>query len=304
MLTTRVYSLMKKITECTVKETAVATAHCDESGAFESCPSGRQPVVLVHGYRLRDGYLDSGDLQDDDYWEDLPSLLYTAGHAPYVFRWNTAQRFGDAARSLRQVMDNVRSRHAGKAPLIVAHSFGGLVARTYAQGLDGSGERPIPGVSELRGVVTIGTPHSGIFGNPTALDGAWFPAGGDPTGRQTARRPANFILNRCLQVSCYQAGRDVGHIFRPYGSSLNLREDFGVALNPGETIAAINYGGKAMKVPLYALLGLQRKELMVNLISICLSSWLSLIFRCHFGFHQAAMASPTSFSTRSLSFSI
>ena len=33
-------------------------------------------------------------------------------------------------------------------------------------------------------------------------------------------------------------------------------------------------------------------------------SWLSLIFRRHFGFHQAAMASPTSFSTRSLSFSI
>jgi hypothetical protein len=49
---------------------------------------------------------------------------------------------------------------------------------------------------------------------------------------------------------------------------LNLREDFGVALNPGETIAAINYGGKAMKVPLYALLGLQRKEL----LSYCLLS--------------------------------
>ena len=35
-----------------------------------------------------------------------------------------------------------------------------------------------------------------------------------------------------------------------------------------------------------------------------LYTWLSLIFRRHFGFHQAAMASPTSFSTRSLSFSI
>ena len=35
-----------------------------------------------------------------------------------------------------------------------------------------------------------------------------------------------------------------------------------------------------------------------------LATWLSLIFRRHFGFHQAAMASPTSFSTGSLSFFI
>jgi hypothetical protein len=47
----------------------------------------------------------------------------------------------------------------------------------------------------------------------------------------------------------------------------------------------------------------------VKVIDACQSgspyiTWLSLIFRRHFGFHQAAMASPTSFSTRSLSFSI
>ena len=40
------------------------------------------------------------------------------------------------------------------------------------------------------------------------------------------------------------------------------------------------------------------------LIANTIKTWLSLIFRRHFGFHQAAMASPTSFSTRSLSFSI
>ncbi len=185
----------EKKTECTYKEHAVATPRCTTTANSRgACYPDAWPVILVNGYVLEDGYLEPLILESQslEYWNDLPYALHKDGYAPYTFRWNTAQRFEDAASSLRELVDKIRDRHAGKPPLIVAHSFGGLVARAYAQNIKHSANTAAPSKSEVLGIVTIGTPHSGIF-NGNRRAGKLYPEGGDQTALKT-----DFTLNRCL----------------------------------------------------------------------------------------------------------
>lgn len=149
-------------------------------------------------------------------------------------------------------MDKIRDSHAGKPPLIVAHSFGGLVARAYAQNLKRSANTVAPSKSEVLGIVTIGTPHSGIF-NGNRRAGKLYPKGGDQTYLKT-----DFILNQCWQVSCYQAGRDLDFFQL---SGFDVRQYFfGLDSEPGETIEKLSdpfFSDQKTRVPLYALIGLQ-----------------------------------------------
>jgi len=249
--------LAEKKTECSYKEHAVATPRCTSTQNSEgTCLSDAWPVILVNGYVVKDGYLDPLTLDDKslEYWNDLPYALHKDGYAPYAFRWNTAQRFQDAADSLRELVDKIRDRHVGKPPLIVAHSFGGLVARAYAQNIKNNANTTVPSKSEVLGIVTIGTPHSGIF-NDNRRAGKLYPKGGDQTNLQT-----DITLNRCWQISCYQAGRDID-IFQLSG--FDVRQDFfGLDSEPGEIIEKLSdpfFPDQKTQVPLYALIGLQHQ---------------------------------------------
>ena len=247
-------------TSCGEREHAVATARCStEPSGKGVCPADAWPVILVHGYSRGEGYLDPHFLASSkaDYWGDLPYALYIDGYAPYALRWNTAQRFEDAASSLREVAERIRELHQGKPPVIVAHSFGGLVARVYAQGQDNTRGATAPSTSDILGLVTIGTPHSGISSGGV-ISGQLYPDGADPDS------PAAFLMNRCLQISCYQAGRDVD-FFTFFGSNLDLREYvFGVKPYAGETVRRLGYPyafeGQSTRVPLQVLLGLQHGQ--------------------------------------------
>jgi len=260
---------------CYQKIAALATPRCGVDGTIAVCPHHRQPVIFIHGYQLKDGFKDIFEIQKNEpekVWSEFPEILHHEGYAPYLFRWNTAQRFEDAARSLREVVDEVRSIHADAPPLIVAHSFGGLVARAYLHGAD-SVEVSVPGPEEVLGLITVGTPHSGIAtGGVFEFEGrkVRLPMGIDPDGRYRgvydfALINSSFVVDQCEQISCYLAGRFID-IFSPRDRDLNpipsldMKAVFGVDSFPGGTIYRVNYGGSPMQVPLYALLGLQKEK--------------------------------------------
>ena len=259
---------------CHQKIAAMATPRCGMGGATAACPEHRQPVIFIHGYQLLDGFKDIFEIQTNEQekvWSDFPEILHIEGYAPYVFRWNTAQRFEDAARSLREVANSVRSLHAGAPPLIVAHSFGGLVARAYLHGMDSVGASA-PGPKEVLGLVTVGTPHSGIStGGVFEFEGrkVRLPAGVDPDGNLKnlglKSVKSTFSIDQCGQVSCYLAGRAID-ILAPRDGDLNpipffdMKQVLGVDPLPGGTIYRVNHSGSPMHVPLTALLGLQKTK--------------------------------------------
>ena len=241
--------------ECSYKEHALTVARCtDEKDAAGVCGESAWPVILINGYQPGDGTEDDLDLASSAaaYWNDLPYALHTDGFAPYTFRWKSAQRFQDAAASLREAVGKVSARHQGKAPVLVAHSFGGLVARMYAQGGDNSPAASAPAESELRGVITIGTPHSGIATEGT-IEGNRYPLGVGGSWVAT-------FIDRCRQISCYQAGLDVDYFPDiQLGTQQDFRNLFGIYF-AGETIDRLSYPGPgqdAMRVPLKILIGLK-----------------------------------------------
>ena len=163
---------------------------------FSISPLGAVPVLLVHGYVIDSNFLDATPKTGggEDTWGDLPEILeqqVTADGRPivvYEFRWGSNSRLQDTARDLKSAVEYIYAQ-TGNEVNVVAHSFGGLLARTYLQGLIEIDSPP-----PVRSLVTIGTPHSGIARNGEA---------GLPLG-------ATPIVAACNQISCYQAGEPGG----------------------------------------------------------------------------------------------
>ena len=221
---------------------------------------GKPPVLLVHGYQrfatffggAEDEILKGGD----DYWNDLPQLLEDAGYAVFGFQWRSSQRFEDAAADLAQAIADIRAA-TGQPVHIIAHSFGGLVARTYLQGL--ATDQPYE--DDVVSLVTIGTPHSGIAdeGVVTIEDEEDEGVVIDmrlPRGRSQAGTGTNWA---CRQLSCYQAGRAHRDTYevRLGFSDIDLREYFGVDPNhAGALPVKLANSSHTMPVPMKALYGL------------------------------------------------
>jgi len=157
-----------------------------------------QPVLFIHGFNQGDE-LGGGSGSDDTTWNRMFTELQTrmGGSVsqpkilPFEFRWRTNTRFEDVAVDLFHAVALIKTQ-TGKNVHLVAHSFGGLLARTYLQGLAEVAVSYAPPVASL---TTVGTPHSGIFANESAD----YPAGRDGVG-------GGFIAV-CNQLSCLQAGK-------------------------------------------------------------------------------------------------
>lgn len=105
---------------------------------------GRTGVLLVHGFVCNRGL-----------WQGWMRRLRAAGH-PFV-AVNLEPVFGsiDAYVPLLDAAVARLEAATGRAPLIVAHSMGGLAARAWLQRCDGD--------RRCAGVVTIATPHHGTW---------------------------------------------------------------------------------------------------------------------------------------------
>jgi len=217
------------VSKCGAMLLADSSATSSESG---------EPVILVHGYSM-------GDMAPiDSYFGNLPVMLKAHGFVPYFYAWNTNQRFEDAAFVLGKAIEKINSDSKKKVHL-VGHSFGGVVIRTLLQGkaeakvlrnnkLEMIRQFESAGYfdSRVASVTTIGSPHSGVFGDNEMVsfdggDNIVFPDGRD-------NEMAGSGIASCSSVPCYELGvpwRDL--------EDKNYGKYFGVKEKKGQTAFAL-----------------------------------------------------------------
>lgn len=173
---------------------------CGDKADYDSNCSEKSPVLFVHGFSAR-GKSDFGGASHgggEGTWGQFPELIYKEGkYAVFEFTWRTAARFVDVAADLADAIKLIETV-SGKKVNVVAHSFGGLLTRTYLQGY--AVGRPYE--NNVQSLVTMGTPHSGIFDSNGVHGGISFPKG-----------QHSFSFEGCLQSSCNQAGESVPHVW-------------------------------------------------------------------------------------------
>jgi len=141
------------------------------------------PIVLVHGFNsdasawipLASALQAKGLIQGDTYSAVTGGCLGTPFNRSDIdfcaFDYSTVPgegAFSDPARVaiyLRQAIQNIRSATGASKVVILAHSMGGLVSRSYIQQLNGS---------DVDRLITIGTPHGGtvladLISNPDVM---------------------------------------------------------------------------------------------------------------------------------------
>lgn len=149
-------------------------------------PTGRRGVVLVHGFFCNRGVWNP--------W--LPRLQ--VARVPYLALDLDAvfASIDDCVPALEQAVQRIEAA-TGRAPVVVAHSMGGLVVRAW---LDTSASD-----ARVHRIITIGTPHQGTWLARLAIGantrqmrraGAWL---GAIAGREPAARAANFT---CFYSHC------------------------------------------------------------------------------------------------------
>jgi pimeloyl-ACP methyl ester carboxylesterase len=137
-------------------------------------PAGpRIPLILVHGIWITpdwnmDHHLDGFEAATMAGWKaflDSPSWRSLEGRfTPYIFYFlSNEASVSDLAGSLHRRIQAMVS--AGRMPagpqVILAHSMGGLIARSYAQEHAGSSA---PGGARIMALITLATPHHGTPG--------------------------------------------------------------------------------------------------------------------------------------------
>lgn len=157
----------------------------------------KTPVLFIHGYKARNNKGGGPDT-----WGDFPArvgelISDPEGFLPCEFRWKTNASFRVVAEDLRKAIELLVQKTEKEAH-IIAHSFGGVLARTYLQGLAFSPFDDYPRL--VASLTTLGTPHSGIAGSDnTEMYKIIFPDGQD----------GNLLFNSAGQISVYQTGEFV-----------------------------------------------------------------------------------------------
>ncbi len=234
----------------TMKTASTFAARCNNTDC-----AGKIPVLFIHGYTL-DGVFGGGS----GTWGNLPGLIHglpLAGSqiAAYEFRYRSNARFQDIATDLAAAIVAIRSETSNNAKVrIVAHSFGGLVARTYLQGL-------IPNAPAISGTVagcassrhpyvesllTLGTPHSGIANSIAVLNDTLLPIG--------AQGVAGSVIDWMPDSSVWQAGESAPFIGP---TAAVLKEFYGVEAQAGAIPSLLRqFNTYPLPVPTLSLIGL------------------------------------------------
>ena len=221
--------------------TAVLQALCDDC-------SGKTPVLFVHGFTR------SGIGGGEGTWGDLPALLHEYNNsqefAVYEFRYRSNARFQDIAGDLGEAIEFIHAETGNLKVNLVAHSFGGLVSRTYLQGLAPNSPSPGPftgcGTSRhpyVDSLLTIGTPHSGIAADEGNAHGTLLPDGRDGL--------AGSLIAGCRQMSCWQAGaRALVFLPGPGVFAPDFAALYGVEDEPGEIVVGLDdFSAHPLTVP-------------------------------------------------------
>lgn len=137
-------------------------------------PTYIQPILFVHGFTLNP-HLDKPTGGGSGTWGFAPdwakSLAIPVGLTPviYEFKWKTAARFEDQAYNLGLALFKIKEE-TGQAPIVLAHSFGGVLCWTYLMDLavntnigcniNAPAVKATPGA--IKQLVTVDSPIGGI----------------------------------------------------------------------------------------------------------------------------------------------
>ena len=196
--------------EAAISATSLETCSNDRLLSLVDWTS-KEPVLFVHGFTAAKLF---GGGQGT--WVNFPKLAVRAFGmtpglenplVPFEFRWATDSDFKTAARDLGQIINYIYNR-TGRRVHIVAHSFGGVLARTLLQDLapDNTDSLGVGKMADAKAhvasLVTLGSPYSGIFANDTQVT---LSSGtlNVPKGRDDWT-----LIGNCGQISCYQMGQD------------------------------------------------------------------------------------------------
>jgi hypothetical protein len=126
-----------------------------------STPSIQMPAILIHGFMF------PWTLGNEGTWDQLRFLLHGLNdHGSeridaWRFDWDSKfTDFEESAAHLALAIEQVKQRTGKDTVNLVAHSFGGLVVRTYLQGR----ARGVAYHDDVNKLMTVGSPHQGIGG--------------------------------------------------------------------------------------------------------------------------------------------
>jgi pimeloyl-ACP methyl ester carboxylesterase len=128
---------------------------------FAPTPLQQTPAILIHGFQA------SGQFGDESTWGNLRYLLAGVIDA-WRFDWDSSYTpFELSGAHLAAAISAVKTLSAHSGVNLVAHSFGGILARTYLEGKALVLKPPygnLPYRGDVGKLMTIGTPHQGIGG--------------------------------------------------------------------------------------------------------------------------------------------
>ena len=189
------------------------------------CASNAQaksPIILIHGFSGEDNIaawnesIVGGGVGT---WGQTAKLLTDEGYPVFEMRWLSYMPFEDAAGALGKFGKDI-AQITGKKPIILAHSFGGVVShlalqnkgREWAVDRYGAGQWATVNTDRVFAkLITLNSPLSGINANgglpfnpikkiyddAGALKDVAFPRGVDRT---------DPLIKRCYSITCAQAG--------------------------------------------------------------------------------------------------
>lgn len=182
---------------------------------IEACrekASTKSPIVLIHGFSGSDNISRSNITGGGaDTWGGLAKELIAKGHPVFEMKWHTYMRFEEAAGALTKFTQAV-SKYTLKKPIVIAHSFGGIVTHLalQSQGIEyrNSAWRNVEYKNQVAKVITLNSPLSGINHPAGGSDRSEFnPDKGWPDFQMTRGRDhTDRMIGGCYAITCLQAG--------------------------------------------------------------------------------------------------
>ena len=259
-------------------------ANINIGGKYDGAPlcvsraQAKSPIILIHGFSGEDNIAWNESIVGGGVgtWGQTANLLTEQGHPVFEMRWLSYMPFEDAAGALAKFGKSIAVL-TGKKPIILAHSFGGVVSHLALQnkGRQWKGGQYGPGQWEavntdqvFAKLITLNSPLSGINANggfttgyatfsaikkiyneTDSLQDVAFPRGVDST---------DGMIKLCYSITCAQAGAVFNNngsfktlavnkaLIDGYMPTLNFYTEIlgGVArsLKEGETIADMQIG--------------------------------------------------------------
>lgn len=154
----------------------------------------------------------------------------------------TASRIGirDKAGELKRAIDRIKTDTGSARVILIAHGMGGLVARSYIQGLGFNLNGDAIGYdADVAGLITVDTPHRGL--SSTAMADDWLPgcASVDSTNWQEMQANVPGSLIESLNRSPWPADVRLDAIASYYTQRAEMDTD-GVVLRESQDVRAIS----------------------------------------------------------------